>query len=71
MKTFLVTLRNGTTQRVNADGHRLSGTQRVFDHGDAEVQFFVEAEVLGVIEEPVMKPQGVPIKSSRDITGML
>ena len=51
MKTFDVHLRDGRTVKVVAENYRHEGNQYVFDkESDDEVQFFLDSEVIGVVE---------------------
>lgn len=51
MKTFTVFLKDNKTVQVEAKTYRHEGNQYVFDSDehDAEVQFFLDSEVVGIV----------------------
>lgn len=54
MRTFNVHLRSGRVVQVQAKSYRHEAEQYVFERGEADedVQFFVDSEVMGIIEAP-------------------
>ncbi len=52
MKDFSVFLRDGKIVHIHAVRYRHEGDQHVFerDQKDEDVQFFVESEVIGIVE---------------------
>lgn len=49
MKRYLVTLKDGRDQFVDAEGYHRHGDQYVFQRNDSEAQFFQASAVLGII----------------------
>ena len=55
MKSFNVHLRDGRTVAVEATGYTHDSNQYVFSRDDAELQFFVDSEVIGVSEQQPLR----------------